>query len=72
MHNLGPATTLNDRPKSASTEVSRVDNVSERYLKLLQKREFRLEWAERIGLGFELPGTNLGQLGQLVQFRKVG
>ena len=47
-------------------------HVSERYLKLLQKREFRLEWAERIGLGFELPGTNLGQLGQLVQFRKVG
>jgi hypothetical protein len=47
-------------------------HVSERYLKLLQKREFRLEWAERISLGFELPGTNLGQLGQLIPFRKVG
>jgi hypothetical protein len=27
VHSLGPATTLNDRPKSASTEVSRVDSL---------------------------------------------
>jgi hypothetical protein len=47
-------------------------HVSERYTKLTQKREFRLEWADRIGLGFELPGFKSGQLGQLVQFRKTG
>jgi integrase len=45
-------------------------HVSERYIKLLDEREFRLEWAEKIGLGFELPRPN-GQLGQLVQLRKV-
>jgi hypothetical protein len=37
-------------------------HVSERYVKLLQERDFRLEWAERIGLGFQVP---VGQLGQL-------
>ena len=48
-------------------------HVSERYTKLTQDRDFRLMWAERIGLGFELPGgAKFGQLGQLVQFRKVG
>lgn len=46
-------------------------HVSERYTKLLQDRGYRLEWAEKIGLGFELPGAKVGQLGQLVQFRKV-
>jgi hypothetical protein len=30
--------------------------VSERYVKLTQDRDFRLMWAERIGLGFALPG----------------
>jgi hypothetical protein len=30
-------------------------HVSERYTKLLQDRDFRLEWAEKIGMGFELP-----------------
>jgi integrase len=48
------------------------NHVEQRYIKLLEKRDWRLEWAERIGLGFELPGENLGQLGQLLQFRKVG
>lgn len=53
-------------------------HVSERYIKLAKDRDFRLMWAEKIGLGFELPGaptSNVGrngQLGQLVQFRKVG
>jgi integrase len=47
-------------------------HVSERYVKLTQDRNFRLMWAERIGLGFELPEAKVGQLGQLVQFRKVG
>jgi integrase len=47
-------------------------HVYARYTKLLEERDFRLEWAEKIGLGFELPGAKLGQLGQLLQFRKVG
>jgi len=29
-------------------------HVSERYTKLLQDRDYRLEWAEKIGMGFEL------------------
>jgi hypothetical protein len=46
-------------------------HVSKGYVKLVQDREFRLMWADRIGLGFELPGgQKLGQLGRLVQFRK--
>lgn len=47
-------------------------HVSERYVKLTQDRDFRLYWAEKIGLGFELPGASNGQLGQLVQFPKAG
>lgn len=46
-------------------------DISERYVKLAQDRDFRLMWAEKIGLGFQLPGS-VRQLGQLVQFRKVG
>ena len=47
-------------------------HVSERYVKLEQDRDFRLMWAERIGLGFELPGSaKFGQRGQLLQFRKA-
>ena len=47
-------------------------HVSERYVKLTQDRDFRLMWAYRISLlGFELPGARVGQLGQLVQFRKA-
>src|ERR1700720_3279447 len=38
-------------------------HVSERYVKLDQNRDFRLHWAEKIGLGFELPGAQLGNLG---------
>jgi len=30
-------------------------HVSERYVKLMRDREYRLAWAEKIGLGFELP-----------------
>ena len=47
-------------------------HVSERYIKLLKKRDWRLQWAEGIGLGFELPGAKLGRLGRLIEFRKVG
>jgi hypothetical protein len=32
-------------------------HVSERYIKLWGEREYRLEWAERIGLGFKIPGS---------------
>lgn len=39
-------------------------HVSERYTKLREERDFRLDWAERVGLGFELP-PSIGQLGQL-------
>ena len=47
-------------------------HVSERYIKLATNRDFRLKWAEKIGLGFELPGSSVGQPGQLIEFRKVG
>jgi len=46
-------------------------HVSERYVKLAEDRDFRLTWAEKIGLGFRLPGDSAGQLGQLVQFRRA-
>ena len=39
-------------------------HVSERYIKLLEERESRLEWAERIGLRFHLPAS-IGKLGKL-------
>jgi integrase len=37
-------------------------HVSERYIKLLEDRDFRLEWAEKIRLGFELPTSTIGEL----------
>jgi hypothetical protein len=46
-------------------------HVEERYTKLLEKREYRLNWAERLGLGFDL---NLGRLGRpenVIQFRRL-
>ena len=46
-------------------------HVSERYVKLGQDRDFRLMWAEKIGLGFDLPGTVSGQRGLLLQFPKA-
>ena len=46
-------------------------HVSERYVKLVQDRDFRLMWSDRVGLGFELPNGIQGQLGQLVQFAKA-
>lgn len=45
-------------------------HISERYTKLLTERDYRLEWTERIGLGFELP-RSVGQLGQLRIVPKV-
>jgi hypothetical protein len=43
-------------------------HVSERYIKMLQERAFRLDWAEKIGMGFKLP---IGQPGLLLQMRKT-
>jgi hypothetical protein len=34
-------------------------HISERYTKLLQDRDYRLRWAEKIGMGFELPAVSV-------------
>ena len=47
-------------------------HVSERYTTLLQERDFRLEWAEKIGTGFELPKAPSSNLSNLIAFRRVG
>jgi len=48
-------------------------HVSERYTKLLQELEYRLDWAGRIGLGFELSTkSEVGRPGRFIMFRKVG
>ena len=47
-------------------------HVSERYTKFLQDRTYRLEWAEKIELGFELPKRPVGLHGLLIPFRKTG
>jgi replicative DNA helicase len=47
-------------------------HVSERYTKLWQDREYRLEWAEKIGMGFELPKASVARLALLIPFRKTG
>ena len=41
-------------------------HVEERYTKLLEKRDYRLQWTERIGLGFQLPNNSarFGRLGR--------
>jgi hypothetical protein len=39
-------------------------HVSERYVKLLEDRDYRLEWAERIAMGFTLPAS-IGKPGKL-------
>ena len=43
-----------------------------RYTKLLQDRDYRLEWAEKIGMGFGLPATSVAPRAPLITFRKVG
>ena len=45
-------------------------HISERYVKLLGEGQFRLDWAERIGLGFTLPGS-VGRLGRPSMVPKV-
>lgn len=47
-------------------------HVSERYTKLLLDREYRLQWAEKIGMGFALTGRAIAPLAPLIVFRKVG
>jgi len=48
-------------------------HVSERYKKLFKERNYRLEWAEKVGTGFELPKkASIGPLGPLIMFRKTG
>lgn len=47
-------------------------HVSERYKKLLKQRDWRLEWAEKVGMGFELPARPAGIPGILLPFRKTG
>ena len=44
-------------------------HVSERYLKLMKDREYRLEWAEQLGTGFTLP-SQVGILGIPVLVRR--
>ncbi|SRR6266481_1783325 len=47
-------------------------HVSEHYTRLAEERDYRLMWAEKIGLGFGLPNsTKKSHFGQLVQFRKA-
>jgi len=47
-------------------------HVSERYLKLLKNRSWRLGWTEKIGLGFDLPARSISQPSKLVEFRRAG
>jgi len=47
-------------------------HVSERYTKLLQDRDYRLEWAEKIGMGFNLPARSVAPRAPLIMFRKIG
>jgi hypothetical protein len=47
-------------------------HVSERYTTMLQERDFRLDWAGKIGLGFERPKASVSKLSKLTEFRKVG
>jgi len=47
-------------------------HVSERYTKLVQNRDYRLEWADKIGMGFELPQPSVSKPSKLIQFRRVG
>jgi hypothetical protein len=46
-------------------------HVSERYKKLLQERDYRLEWAEKIGMRFELPKRSIGNRGK-TSLKKCG
>jgi|SRR5579862_4850 len=47
-------------------------HVSERYTKLFQDRDYRLEWTEKVGMGFELPAVSVAPRAPLIMFRKAG
>ena len=47
-------------------------HVSERYKKLLKQRDWRLEWAEKIGMGFELPARPVAPYAPVIVFPKAG
>jgi len=47
-------------------------HVSERYKKLLKQRDWRLEWADRIGMGFELPARPVAPYAPVIVFPKAG
>ena len=47
-------------------------HVSERYKKLLKQRNWRLEWAEKIGMGFELLARPVAPYAPVIVFPKVG
>jgi len=47
-------------------------HVSERYTKLLLNRDYRLDWAEKIGMGFGLPARSIAPPAPLIVFRKAG
>ena len=51
-------------------------HISETYMKLDDEREYRLEQASQIGMGFDLPGAPVGHCGhsseKIVAFRKTG
>jgi integrase len=46
-------------------------HVSERYVKLLTDRDYRLEWAERVGTGFTFPAASVGPRGPLIVMRRT-
>lgn len=46
-------------------------HVSERYKKLLKQRDWRLEWAEKVGMGFSYSTPSIGLPGLLIPFRKI-
>jgi hypothetical protein len=46
-------------------------HVSEPYTKLIEQREYRLEWREKVGMGFSLPVRSTGILARLIPFRKA-
>jgi len=59
-------------PRLFTALLERFDACVRRYTKLLKDREFRLQWAEKIGTGFTLPKPSSGLRGLLIPFRKVG
>jgi hypothetical protein len=48
-------------------------HVSERYKKLLRQREWRLEWADKVGIRFEFPAHSRRHLFTFIlKLRRIG